>query len=303
MVALTAALAGAAAVALPGAAFRTHGQPWPDGVIPFYNAAHDQAWAVDRAVSAWNTSGARVRFVRVTRASAKLVIEYAPTRACTRAEATIGYTSRSVIRIWSSRAVSATCSPAWAAGAMAHELGHVLGLTHEDRGCAAMNSLGNERGPALCTPVQRWEWRCRLLEHDDVAGAVAIYGGHPSVRPATACPIYPAIAPPRVEDASLDSGIVTVRLRRPASPRIPTQLSAAVRSQESYAVAWGTGSCPTRIDLRRENRYVWPRRADGAVEISRRAPRAPGRHCLSIWAVDSFVRPSDRPATISVDVR
>ena len=295
--------AGAFAFAFPGAAFRTHGEPWPDGFIPYYNAAHDQAWAVKQAVNAWNTSGARVRFVPVTRSSAKLVIEYAPTRSCKRAEATVGHTTRSVVRIWSSRAVSASCSPAFAAGAMAHELGHVLGLTHEDRGCAVMNSAGSARGPARCEPVERWEWRCRLLEHDDVAGAVAIYGGRASVRPAVACPIYAAIAPPRVDYATLDSGIVTVRLQRPASPRIPTQLSAALRSEEAYAIAWGKESCPTRIDLRTANRYVWPRGADGVVEISRRAPGAAGRHCLSIWAVDSFVRPSDRPATVNVDVR
>lgn len=303
MIALVAVAVGTAAFALPGSAYRKLGNPWPAGVIPYYNAAEDQAWAVNQAVNAWNTSGARVRFVPVSRQSAKLVIEHATTRACTRAEATVGYTSRSVVRIWSSRLASASCSPAWAAGAMAHELGHVLGLVHEDRGCAAMNSFGGERGPLKCAPVERWEWRCRLLEHDDIAGAVAIYGGRPRVKPAIACPIYAAIAPPRVDDATLVSGIVTVRLRRPASPRIPTQLSAAFRSEEAYAVAWGRESCPTRIDLRTANRYLWPRSSDGTVEITRRAPLAVGRHCLSIWAVDSVVRPSDRPATISVDVR
>lgn len=293
----------AVAFALPGSAFRTLGDPWPNGVIPYYNAAYDQAWAVNQAVNAWNTSGARVRFVPVRRSIAKLVILHAPTRSCLRAEATVGYRSRSVIRIWSSRLVSASCSPASAAGAMAHELGHVLGLTHEDRGCAAMNSVGSERGPWRCKPVERWEWRCRLLEYDDVAGAVAIYGGRPHVKSAVACPIYAAIAPPRFERATLEAGLVTIRLRRPPSPEIPTQLTAAVKSEEAYAVAWGKGSCPTRIDLRTSRRFVWPRSTDGSVVIRQRAPVAAGRYCLSIWAVDSFVRPSDRPTTVDVDVR
>jgi Astacin (Peptidase family M12A) len=293
---------GAVAFAVPGSAFRKLGHPWPTGVIPFYNAAHDQSWAVNQAVNAWNTSGARVRFVPVSRESAKLVIEHATTRSCTRAEATVGYRSRSVVKIWSSRLVSASCSPAWAAGAMAHELGHVLGLTHEDRGCAAMNSVGSERGPFRCNPVERWEWRCRLLEHDDIAGAVAIYGGRARVKPAVACPIYAAIAPPRFESAVLEAGLVTVRLRRPASPSIPIQLTASLNSEEAYAFAWGRGSCPTRIDLRRSRRFVWPRSADGRVEIRQRAPATAGRYCLSIWAVDSFVRPSDQPTTVAVAV-
>jgi hypothetical protein len=293
---------GAFAFVLPGAAFRTHGEPWPDGFIPYYNAAHDQAWAVNQAVNAWNTSGARVRFVPVTRPSAKLVIEYAPTRSCKRAEATLGYTRRSVVRIWSSSAVSASCSPAFAAGAMAHELGHVLGLTHEDRGCAAMNSVGSALGPAKCKPVERWEWRCRLLEHDDVAGAVALYGGRAKVRSAAACPIYAAIARPRVEHAIVEPGVVRIGLRRPPSPQVPVQLTAALRSDEAYAVAWGRGTCPARIDLRTSRRFRWPRSTDGNVEIWQRLPAASGRHCLSVWAVDTFVRPSDHPATISVDV-
>jgi hypothetical protein len=185
-------------------------------------------------------------------------------------------------------------------GALAHELGHVLGLVHEDRGCAAMNSRGSERGPAKCRPVERWEWRCRLLEHDDVAGAVALYGGRPRVRPASACPIYRAIDPPRVESAVYDSGLVSVRLRRPSSPRIPVQLSAVVRQEESYAVAWSRRSCSTRIPPRA--RFAWPQESNGVVEILREAPAAPGRYCLSIWALDTFVRPSQRPALVTVDV-
>ena len=72
---------GAVAFAVPGSAFRKLGDPWPAGVVPYYNAAYDQAWAVNQAVNAWNTSGARVRFVPVSRGSAKLVIEHATVRS------------------------------------------------------------------------------------------------------------------------------------------------------------------------------------------------------------------------------
>lgn len=282
--------------------YRVKGTPWPGGLIPYYNAAHDQAWAVSQAVNAWNTSGARVRFVPVSRAAARLVIEESGSRSCQRAEATVGYGRSRTVRIWGARAVPSTCTAPMAATALAHELGHVLGLRHEDRGCAAMNSTFSARGPGRCERVERWEWRCRLLEHDDVAGAVAVYGG--SVRPlrAPSCPLYEPIAPPRFESAVLGSGFVSVRLRRPASPRIPSYLIAALRSAEAYALAWGRDTCPSRVDLRGSSRFVWPQGDGETVEIRRPAPAEPGLYCLAIWSVDSFVRPSARPLTISVRV-
>jgi hypothetical protein len=301
---LLAAALGTAVFAVPGAAFRTEGERWPGGVVPYYNAAHDQVWAVEQAVNAWNTSGARVRFVPVSRGSAKLLIEYAPaSSSCARAEATVGYTPRSVIRIWSSRAAPASCAPAWAAGAMAHELGHVLGLVHEDRACTAMNSVGNALGPGKCPRVEPWEWRCRLLEHDDVAGAVALYGGRARPRPRAACPLYAAIAAPRVESATLLPGAVTVGLRRPKSPSIPATVAVRPRGQESFALAWGRDTCPSRLDLRRERRYAWPRSSNGVVELTQPTPAEAGSYCLSIWAVDALGRPSDRPARVTAEIR
>ena len=61
-----------------------------------------------------------------------------------------------------------------------------------------MNSYGNLHGGAACGPNVPWEWRCRLLEIDDVAGVAAIYGGKPRPRrePAT-CLLYAPIEPPR----------------------------------------------------------------------------------------------------------
>ena len=68
---VAAAVALLVCVAAPASeAYVVKGKPWPGGTIRYYNAAADQAWPVARAVYVWNHSGARIRFVPSSRASA-----------------------------------------------------------------------------------------------------------------------------------------------------------------------------------------------------------------------------------------
>ena len=295
-----AALAAAAAL-VPGAgAYRVEGRAWPDGHIPYYNAAPDQAWAVARAVNAWNTSGARVRFVAVPRASARLVIRSTGSISCDRASATLGYVRSPTIWIWKRDAASRTCDPYWAASALAHEFGHVLGLGHEDRGCAAMNSRGDRRGSAACAPTESWQWRCRLLEHDDVTGAVAVYGGSPRrIGGDPACDVYAPIAAPIYVGGALDAagGVVRVTLRRPRSPLLPLFLASSA-GEEGWTSAWSAGACVSTFDPAAP-RYRWKVAAGQTTVVTERVP-APGKHCLSIWALDGLGRPSAAPRKITV---
>lgn len=77
------------------AAYHFQALKWPGGVVPYYNAAPDQGWAVGQAVDAWNTSGAKIRFVAVPRAEAKLVIEEQTNKVyCAEGRASIGYYPR-----------------------------------------------------------------------------------------------------------------------------------------------------------------------------------------------------------------
>src|SRR4051794_9427775 len=77
---------------LPADAYVAHGRAWPGGVIRYYNAAADQAWAVKRAAATWNASGARVRLVAAPASQADVRIEHFPGVNCTiNAEATVGY--------------------------------------------------------------------------------------------------------------------------------------------------------------------------------------------------------------------
>jgi hypothetical protein len=287
------AVAVAASVLLTGtsAAFVAEGAPWPGGVVRYYNAATDQAWAVRRAVDAWNSSGARIRLVAAPASRASVRIEHFPRISCTiNAEATIGYARNARIWIFRRDNASPYCNAYAAAESLAHEFGHVLGLGHETRGCSAMNPVGTLQGPELCPKARRWQWRCRLLTADDVAGAIALYGGSatPQAGPRD-CNLYAGIAAPtglRVETTRV-SHRFRISFRRPSSAAVPAFLSSEVKQPESF-VAASSSSCPS--DPHRFRRRFWTAPAGGTESISIELPT--GVSCFSVWAVDSFGRPS-----------
>ena len=51
-----------------------------------------------------------------------------------------------------------------------HELGHSLGLKHHHARCAAMSYRRDQTCPKPPVP---WQYRCRLIEHDDLSGVAA----------------------------------------------------------------------------------------------------------------------------------
>jgi hypothetical protein len=61
--------------------------------------------------------------------------------------------------------------------ATAHELGHVLGLGHQDHRCARMNPVYNQDGtPNHCSAHSLRYWLAHPLTADDVRGARHLYG-------------------------------------------------------------------------------------------------------------------------------
>jgi len=278
------------------------GQAWPDGVITYFNAAPDQAWAVKRAVAAWNASGARIRFVAAGPRSAQVRIEHFPGVSCTiNAEATVGYGPNARVWIFHRDDSSAYCNRYVAAQLLAHELGHVLGLGHETRTCAVMNPMTTLQGPARCGKAKLWQWRCRLLAADDVAGALALYGGVARARDGrSACDLYRAIAAPTdvaVEQTSVPHEF-RLSFRRPVSAAVPAFLSAQRDDPESFVAAASTGGC--LADPRSLHPASWHVAVGGVEQAYLRLE--PGVSCVSVWAVDSFGRPSSRPATLAVKV-
>ncbi len=169
--AATAAALTVAATAPGGDAYVTGGKPWPHGVIPIANAAPQYGGALFRAVRAWNLSGAHVRFVYVPRSRAGIVITtHGPSCKDAVGCAYVGYFG-SQDDAW----IDPHLDEFSAAQVIVHELGHVLGLEHTQLRCAAMSA------DWTCPDPPAGKWRCRLLERDDVEGAVHLYGG--AVRP------------------------------------------------------------------------------------------------------------------------
>lgn len=174
-----AASIGAALVAItvvPGSsAFRLEGGRWPTSTITYYNEVPAYSWAVDTAAYAWNTSGARVRFLKSSRRDAKVLVgirwfKVAGDASVQRVNGRF-LSAKVGVRNGQDRYTMTLV--------VAHEFGHVLGLDHEDRVCATMNSFLVDSHPERCAASPSGKWICRLLRSDDVRGAVALYGGTP----------------------------------------------------------------------------------------------------------------------------
>jgi hypothetical protein len=168
----------AALAAGPADAYRLEGGRWATHTISYYTETPAFRWSVDTAAYAWNTSGANVRFVKVPRAAlANVVI----------GSRWYDHAGDAHVQFVGDRIVGAQVGiqgghDRYETALIAvHELGHVLGLDHETHVCAAMNPTVGDDHTTLCPAPPAGQWTCRLLQPDDVRGAVALYGG--TVRP------------------------------------------------------------------------------------------------------------------------
>ena len=303
LVAIAFAANASAADAAPE--YRYHGVPWPNGVVKYYNAAPSQGWALWQAVAAWNRSGAKVRFVATSRRNAQLIIRHDPSVAsCQQARATVGFVRTAHVLIYPRNDASSACSKYRAARSLAHELGHVLGLKHENGGCAAMNSAGSYMGGSMCPNTNLGEWRCQLLERDDVAGVVAIYGGspRPEKRASPMCPLYKPIAPPAMASASYRPEYrgVMLQFRRAPDPAMPAFLKPlAADRQRGYGYLAARTRAHTSDDRHSPAATVASR--NRGVLAARRSATA--REVLLRRLVDRRVWWSQRPRSDDLDRR
>jgi hypothetical protein len=167
-----------ALVLVPSAsAYRLEGGRWPTTTIRYYNEVPAYTWAVDSAAFAWNSSGAHVRFLKSSRRDADVLIgiRWFKVAGEARIHRLAGRIVGAEVGIQSGndRYVMALITT--------HELGHVLGLDHEDAACATMNTRLFADHPEHCAAPPPGTWVCRLLRPDDIRGAVSLYGG--TVRP------------------------------------------------------------------------------------------------------------------------
>jgi hypothetical protein len=275
--------------------------------VTYYVSATQHTRAIATAAAAWNASGARVRFARTrSRRRAKLVIAYRGTAefGCREGLASVGRARRARLYLPRLRASSPYGELVCVRTAV-HELGHVLGLSHEDGTCATMNSVGLNLAPRACPPHPPWAWRCRLVESDDVRGAVRRYGGRVRApREPADCDLYPAAAPLGELTGAYDprTRAIAVSFRRPLASPVPDWLRAVVAPQGgppgAYAIVAMRDTCPT-TPPEPPFGYESP---PGELEQHQLQVDGPGRWCVAVWHVDELARPGSAPATVFVDV-
>ena len=211
---------------------------------------------------------------------------------------------------------SQLCNSYSSAHAVAHELGHVLGLGHEERGCALMNGRGTWSGAEHCRQEAVWTWRCGLLEPDDINGVCGALRRAHEHHGRGSCPAYaPIQAPvsPRSSIASVrrsaDGGIVVLPLLGRAGTATGWRLrpagavSSASRCTPVSRVGVGERSHMPETPVRQSARQ-WSTDAlppGPSASASRWQMRTIGclrraAHCYSLApSTDPLGRPSDQP--------
>ena len=167
----------------------------------------------------------------------------------------------------------------------AHELGHVLGLKHVPNRCALMYKHGNQ---GCAKPPQPWQLRCRLLESDDVRGAIRRYGGRMRPLAPEFCDASPAPGPPTELVATFDPADRTVRVSW-TNPR-----TAGIRFAN---VTLRPGGCPPSFDDALFEEVRPGERSTAKLD----AGNGSGLHCVAVRGGDVYGR-TGAPATTEIEV-
>jgi hypothetical protein len=184
-VSLATLVAAVAWQAIPVAA-SSEPQPWEDGMVRIYDS-DELGRTVTTAAQRWNTSGAKVRLIKVaSREKADVIFEVNDRRLrkacgwdCLGYTSSIGRPSDGKVRVLLAAELSGAPRPlsVWVA---AHELGHVLGLEHRDgRACSLMSphAFDTSCAPSLAAEPPTLDQLACVPAPADVEEAAAIYGG------------------------------------------------------------------------------------------------------------------------------
>jgi hypothetical protein len=176
-------------------AYQLSGDRFPSSTITYYSGTGSlYSKEVSAAAAAWNKSGVNVRWVKTTKSKAAIAIRVEPgIFTAGQAGQTNGVGDILLRPDIKQYAVTATTGRGLATQVIVHEMGHIMGLDHETKVCAIMQpatGLGCKSAPVA------WQYRCRLLERDDLRGALKLFGGTTTKLTPQFCAAVPAPAVP-----------------------------------------------------------------------------------------------------------
>ena len=278
----------------PASAYKLAGYRLPTTRLTYFNRDSSIEWSVGQAAQVWNTSGAHVRFVRVnSQRAADVVIGIGTAASLPRpAVSLIRYTHRGIETLPTAVVVTDPTRDRYnMAAVVAHEFGHVLGLAH-NHGCSLMNPS------FVCETAPAGQWFCRILQPDDVAGAIRLYGGSAHLRTPPTCPRaeVPAVAP------SLPGAPSQVSLvPDPTDPStVHLNWTAVGETASAFSIDYNLGPCPTAPGQPGQTTLAVPGGPPNVAQSAQISLQGapPGRYCFVIFARDAAGTPGPRSVPV-----
>lgn len=269
-------------------AYRLFKHRWYSKTLTYYDATGVYGAQIKEAARILNASGARVKIRSASRRRARVQIRLSNSLRAGRAgearyrvprdrrvrKATI------VLRPnlgadWPSPVAASASVTAIAA----HEIAHVLGLNHEDRRCATMNSV---LWSACAKPAAGWQFRCRVLEADDIRGLVRRFGGRAKDVGPEFCDAEPAPAPPGGLAVARDpaSGYLSISWTEGG---LPVVLAEVLRK---------AGGCPAGAGDPTATLVARIQTAPGKPNVIQDLPNPAGQYCYAVVGLGALGRPS-----------
>jgi hypothetical protein len=266
---------------------------WQQRVVTFSDRT-DGAYgnAVPMAIAAWNTSGMRLVLAPAPRSRADIRIR--GFRHGTHGVGCFGIAGDTASPgdghgglAFAEVHIATGCGPrALFRQVTTHELGHALGLGHENRRCATMVA-SDAVGARRCGSA--WLRPCRLLQPDDIRAVVHFYGGHPA-------PVARTMRAACGDRAPRRPGTLTV-VPDPAGSVATATLTVHGGGGRVVIVGRRRGACPgSPVDPRGTYFYA---PVPTTLVPAFAAQVAPGAWCYRMWRASAGGRWS-RPRTVIV---